>query len=213
MKLRVEQVRAGRALLDWSQKDLSDRSGVSEVSVINFEKEKSTPNQSTVDKIFGAFSLAGVSFIERGVFLKEDTVTTIEGDGWYLRLLDDVYYTLMDKKDGELLFISADDRMSPPEVNNRIRKIRNAGIKMRQLVEEGNTYLMGPIDEYRYIPKDHYTNYVCLIYGEKIALCTDHNSKAVVFKDPMLSMMWMNMFGLLWDTLKKPEKSDAPERF
>lgn len=213
MKLRVEQVRAGRALLDWSQKDLSDRSGVSEVSIINFEKEKSTPNQTTVDKIFAAFSLAGVSFIDRGVFLKEDSVTTIEGDGWYLRLLDDVYYTLMDKKDGELLLICADDKMSPPEVNNRYRKIRNAGIAMRQLVEEGNTYLMGPVKEYRYIPKDHYTNYVCLIYGEKIALCTDHNSKAVVFKDPMLSMMWSNMFNLLWDTMQKPEKSDAPERF
>ncbi len=213
MQLRVEQVRAARALLDWSQKDLAERAGVSEPSVINFEKEKSTPNQGTVDKIFSAFSLAGVSFIERGVFLKEDTITTIEGDNWYLRLLDDVYYSLIDQKDGELLLISADDRMSPPEVNNRYRKIRNAGIRMRQLVEDGNTYLMGPIKEYRYIPKDHYTNYVCLIYGQKIAVCTDHNSKTVVFKDPMLSSMWANMFNLLWDTLKQPENSDAPERF
>jgi len=213
MALDAKQVRAGRALLDWSQKELAERAGVSEPSVTNFEKEKSTPNQATIDKIFSAFGLAGVAFIDRGVFLKEDTVTTIDGDDWYLRLLDDVYYSLMDKKDGELLLICADDRMSPPEVNNRYRKIRNAGIKMRQLVEDGNTYLMGPLKEYRYVPKEHYTNYVCLVYGNKVAVCTDHNSKAVVFNDAMLSAMWSNIFNIMWDTLKQPEKTDAPERF
>jgi len=213
MALDAKQVRAGRALLDWSQKELAERAGVSEPSVTNFEKEKSTPNQATIDKIFSAFGLAGVAFIDRGVFLKEDTVTTIDGDDWYLRLLDDVYYSLMDKKDGELLLICADDRMSPPEVNNRYRKIRNAGIKMRQLVEDGNTYLMGPLKEYRYVPKEHYTNYVCLVYGNKVAVCTDHNSKAVVFNDAMLATMWSNIFNIMWDTLKQPEKTDAPERF
>lgn len=213
MHLGVEQVRAARALLDWSQKELAERAGISEPSVTNFEKEKSTPNQGTIDKIYSAFSLAGVAFIDRGAFLKEDTVTTIDGNDWYLRLLDDVYYSLIDKKDGELLLICADDRMSPPEVNNRYRKIRNAGIKMRQLVEDGNTYLMGPLKEYRYVPKEHYTNYVCLVYGSKVAVCTDHNSKAVVFNDGMLAAMWSNIFNIMWDTLKQPEKTDAPERF
>lgn len=213
MALDAKQVRAGRALLDWSQKELAERAGVSEPSVTNFEKEKSTPNQATIDKINGAFGLAGVAFIDRGVYLKEDTVTTIDGDDWYLRLLDDVYYSLIDKKDAELLLICADDRMSPPEVNNRYRKIRNAGIKMRQLVEDGNTYLMGPLKEYRYVPKEHYTNYVCLVYGNKVAVCTGHNSKAVVFNDMMLAAMWSNIFNIMWDTLKQPEKTDAPERF
>lgn len=91
--------------------------------------------------------------------------------------------------------------------------MRNAGIRMRQLVEDGNPYLMGPLDEYRYVPKEHYTNYVCLVYGEKVAVCTDQNSKAVVFKDAMLSTMWSNVFNLMWDTLKQPEKTDATERF
>lgn len=213
MKIRVDQVRAARALLDWSQKDLAMRSDLSEVSVTNFEKAKGTPNQSTVDKMLEAFSLAGIEFIDRGVSLKEETVTTLDGEGWYLRLMDDVYHTLMDQKDGEVIFFCADDRASSVEVNNRIKKIRNAGIRMRQLVEDGNTYLMGPLKEYRYVPKEHFTNYVCLVYGQKVAVCTEHNSKAVIFKDPMLATMWKNVFNLMWDTLKQPEESNAPERF
>ncbi|MDE1153751.1 MAG: helix-turn-helix transcriptional regulator [Micavibrio sp.] len=212
MSVQVSQIRAARAMLDWSQKDLADHAGISHVSIRNLENENNIPTKTTVDKIINALSLAGVVFIDSGVVLKKETVTTIEGEGWYLRLLDDVYNTLIDSK-CEILFFCADDRASPPEVNNRIRKIRNAGIRMRQLVEDGNTYLMGPLNEYRYMPKERYTNYVSLVYGEKVAMCTDHNSKAIVFKDPMLSTMLTNVFDALWDTCKEPEKSNAPERF
>lgn len=213
MSVQISQIRAARGMLDWSQKDLADHADVSEVSIRNLENEKNVPTKTTLDKILNAFSLAGVVFIDSGVVLKNETITTIEGDGWYLRLLDDVYLTLIDQKDSELLFFCADDRASPPDVNNRIRKIRNAGIRMRQLVEDGNTYLMGPLNEYRYLPKDRYTNYVSLVYGEKVAICTDHNSKAIVFKDAMLSTMLTNLFDALWDKHQAPEKSNASERF
>ena len=59
MKVRVNQIRAARALLGWSQKDLAERSDISEVSIVNLEKEKAVPHQSTVDKILNAFELAG----------------------------------------------------------------------------------------------------------------------------------------------------------
>jgi hypothetical protein len=103
--------------------------------------------------------------------------------------------------------------MSPPEVNNLYRKIRAAGVSMRQLVEEGNPYLMGPLDEYRYMPKERFNNYVSLIYGDKVAVCTDGNTKALIFKDPLLAKTWKNLFDLMWDVLKQPEKSNADEKF
>lgn len=213
MKFDAAKVRAARALLDWGQKDLAERSGVSHMAITNFEQGKTEPQTETIDKIVNAFELAGVIITTKGVEYKKQTVTTLDGDGWYLRLLDDVYYTLMDQPNSELLFFCADDKASPPDVNNRLRKIRNAGIKMRQLVEDGNTYLMGPLNEYRYVPKEHYTNYVCVVYGSKVAVCTDENSKAVIFNDATLSVMWTNVFNMMWDTLKQPEKSHASERF
>ncbi len=213
MTIKTSLFRAARALLNWSQKDLAERAGVSDVSIINYETGKRTPQQNTLERIQQAFELAGVSFTKHGLELKEDVITIIEGENWYLRLLDDVYYHLIDEKDAELIIMFSDDKVSPPEANDRYRKIRNAGIRMRQLVEEGNTYLMGPLKEYRYLPSSKFTNYVSLIYGDRLAVCTDDNTKAVIFKDPRLTQAWTYLIGILWDVLPQPEESTANERF
>ncbi len=213
MKFDASKVRAARALLDWGQRDLAERSGVSHMAITNLEQGKTEPQSETIEKIQNAFELAGVVITLKGVEYKDVTVTTMDGDGWYLRLLDDVYYTLMDKTDAEYLTMCADDKVSTPEVNNRLKKIRNAGVRMRQLVQEGNTYLMGPVKEYRYIPKEQFMNNVSLIYGDKVAVCTEQGTKAIVFKDADLAATWRNIFNVLWNKLEEPKESTARERF
>ncbi len=213
MKIEVFKIRAARGLLGWGQKDLAERSGLSSTAIASLEQGKTEPHIETLEKIQTAFDLAGVVFTQNGVELKGQTVTTMDGDGWYLRLLDDVYYTLLDKPDAEYLTMCADDKVSSPEVNNRLKKIRNAGIRMRQLVQEGNTYLMGALKEYRYIPKGQFRNNVSLIYGDKVAVITEHGTKAIVFKDADLAATWSNIFDVLWNKLEEPKESTARERF
>lgn len=213
MKIKVGQIRAARALLDWSQKDLAARAGVSDMSIMNYESGKRTPHQDTLEKILQAFEIGGVIFTKNGVELKQDSITVIEGENWYLRLLDDVYYSLLDTPKAELIILCGNDKVSPPPVNSLLRKMRRAGIAMRQLVEAGNTYLMGPVTEYRYLPKDRFVNYVSLIYGGKIAVCAEDNTKAIVFKDAVLAQAWRNMFETLWQVLPQPLESLADERF
>lgn len=213
MKFDAAKIRAARALLDWGQRDLAERSGVSHMAITNLEQGKTEPQSETIEKIQNAFELAGVVITLKGVEYKDVTVTTMDGDGWYLRLLDDVYYTLLDKPDAEYLTMCADDKVSTPDVNNRLKKIRNAGIRMRQLVQEGNTYLMGPIKEYRYIPQEQFRNNVSLIYGDKVAVCTEHGTKAIVFKDADLAATWRNIFDVMWNKLEEPKESTARERF
>ena len=128
-------------------------------------------------------------------------------------MLDDVYQTLLDQKNAEVVFFCSDDRKSPAEVNNRLRKIRNAGVRVRQLVEEGNTYLMGAVNEYRYVPKELYKNYVSLVYADKVAICLQGGTYAIIFKDAELASTWRNMFEIMWRQLPQPEKSNATERF
>jgi len=212
MKFNAAKIRAARALLNWGQKDLAARSDVSHMAITNLEQGKTEPQTETIEKICNAFELSGVAITEKGVEFREQTVATIEGDGWYLRLLDDVYHTLMDKPGAEYLTMCADDKASPAEVNNRLRKIRNAGIRMRQLVQEDNTHLMGPVAEYRYIPKKQFKNNVSLIYGDKVAICIG-GAKAVVFKDADLAATWRNIFDVMWNNLEQPKESTAHERF
>lgn len=214
-ELLANQMRSARAWLNWSREDLAERAGVAANTIAGIEKGdgQTQPNARTMAKIMQAFEMGGILFTPKGLEKKEDVITIFEGEDWYLRLLDDVYYSLENKKGAELLFICADDRASPPIVNEKLRKIRTMGVQMRQLVEDGNSYLMGDINEYRYMPKERFKNYVSLIYGGKVAICTDNNTKALVFKDPHLAETWTNVFNVMWDVLKKPERSTADERF
>jgi transcriptional regulator with XRE-family HTH domain len=60
-----DQMRAARGLLDWSRKDLAEKSGVSFASMMRLESFDGVPssNIKTLDAIKKAFEDAGVEFI------------------------------------------------------------------------------------------------------------------------------------------------------
>jgi DNA-binding XRE family transcriptional regulator len=209
------QIRAARGITGWSQTELAERAGVSLPAVTDCEKERAKTSLETYEKFVKAFEQEAIFFTETGVERRSTATYEIVGDDWWLDVLDDVYYELIDNKDAELLLLFADDRESSDEVNNRIRKIRNTGVKMRQLVAEGNSFLMGPTNEYKWVPKEYFHNRVTLIYGPKVVVCAEDNTKALVIKDEGLAATWKNLFNLLWSgvQISEPERSTADERF
>jgi len=58
-----EQCRAGRALLDWSQEDLAQRSRVAARTVRYFEKDMREPIPANLAALQSALEKAGVLFI------------------------------------------------------------------------------------------------------------------------------------------------------
>jgi transcriptional regulator with XRE-family HTH domain len=57
------QIRAARALVNWSVRDLSERSGVHRNTITNFETGKSGGDPNTLAKLQRALDAAGVEFI------------------------------------------------------------------------------------------------------------------------------------------------------
>lgn len=57
-----EQVRAARAWLNWSQDDLSERSGVSRRSIAMYEAGRTLPYDDTLEKMRQTFEAAGLRF-------------------------------------------------------------------------------------------------------------------------------------------------------
>lgn len=208
------QVRAARGLLGWSQTELAERAGTSLSAVADCENERGRTSRETYDRFLAAFERECVFVTDNGVEKRSGSTYEIAGEDWWLKTLDDVYYTLMDEG-GEMLMIFSDDRESSKEVNGRIKKIRNAGIRMRQLVREDNTYMIGPANEYKWVPKEYFLNYITLIYGDKVAICAEDNTKALVCRDVNLARAWKNLFEMLWNgvTLIEPKESTARERF
>lgn len=60
------QIAAARAMLRWTQSDLSVASGVSEISVKNIESGVTDPRSSTLSAIVRALENAGIEFTNGG---------------------------------------------------------------------------------------------------------------------------------------------------
>jgi transcriptional regulator with XRE-family HTH domain len=215
MSISPAQIRAARGLLGWSQKELGARSGIAPISVTNIELGERLPKVHTIEKIIGAFDAAGVEFGEQDTVKRKGiNARTLEGSDWFNQALEDAYLSLLDYENAELIVDMADDRQSPPEVIGLYKKIRNAGIKMRQTVEEGNSYLLGAVSEYRWIPKEFFRNWVMLVYADKVVLCLSEENRALLIKNKSLADMERQKFDLVWSlTPPLTVKSTANERY
>jgi len=207
-----KKIVAARALLDWTQETLANEASLSKPSIVRIEKGQTNPEKSTLDAIETAFNTQGVFITEEGVEHREIFQRYLSGKGWYLKLLNDVHSTIAKYHDRELLIDSADDRVSPLEVIDKYKQMRADGIKMRQLVQEGNTYLMGDISEYRYIPEYFFNNHVTLIYGQKVAMKTS-DTGCLIIKNEKLSENMRNSFNYKWSKSEPAKESTANDRF
>lgn len=210
--LKSNHVRAARALLDWNREDLANKAGVSSVTIANIESGKTdNANPRTYDAISKAFLGAGVVFTDKGVEEERSWIRELTGEDFYLDALDDVYKTLIDLKDAELLSMGVNDRLNTTETVQRLRKLKNAGIKMRDIAEEGNTYLMGPVSQYRWMPSEFFKNYSKIIYGDKVLL--DFGDRGLLINNVEVAEVERNQFNMIWKLLPELKiESTADER-
>ena len=72
MEIFSAQIRAGRALINWSRRDLSLSSGISEKTIQNYENiDDYTPKPPIIRELVEALGRGGVEFIPGGVKLAD----------------------------------------------------------------------------------------------------------------------------------------------
>ena len=180
-----------------------------------FPAAPKAPTVRTQNKLIRALEKEGLVFTSTGIE-ERNPIFFVEGsthEEAYLKLLKDAFDHLHSHKNKELLIMYGDDRVSPPSVNALYREMRAAGITMRQMIEEGNTYIIGPLEEYRCIPKDKFINRVTLIYGDRTASETASVLRGAIRIDKVQAEIQRNTFEVLWSVLNQPTKTTADERF
>lgn len=211
-----EQIKAARAMLDWSQKVLAERCAeVSEPTIKLIETGKINSTPGTLGIIQKTFENAGIEFLpQKGVRFRDDLLTILEGRSGvniFLKLLDDIYYTMKGTY-GEVLWSFIDEGISPPEVVDRENMIRNDGITYRSLIRYGDTSFTHTSDEYRWLPKGHFLLNLTVVYGEKFAIVVNRPSSSIVekiitIKNSSIAEMKRKEFEIIWDYCEKPERS------
>ncbi len=218
--LSPEQIRAARALLDWSTAELARRTGLTVNGLNKIERGHVNAQRDTLEKIQKVFEEAGLEFIPgKGLRRRNHLVTTYEGKDHRILLDEDIYNTLKNTG-GEFLVaheieedVVAED-MGIEYLKNSLYKRKRANITHRLLVLEDDPGLFGPFDTYHVIDKKYFSPYPMQIYGANVSFSTrQYAPKSIVIRDENIAESARKLFNFVWDNTKgvPKERQNTPK--
>lgn len=207
--LTIEQIRAARALIGWSQGELADHAGLSQTGIARIENGTNKPNSSTLAKITTAFDKVDVEFIgETGVKKRTSEVRTLNGPEGFKEFMNDVYKTAQDVGGVICLHNARPDNWRKwlddewwKMHSDRMEKLGNR-IEMRITAEEGNTNLISSaFAEYRWLPRDVFNDQSVYAYGNKLAFVTfgQENVSVNILDNAQFCEGFRVLFNNAWD--------------
>ena len=203
------QIRAARALLNWSQQDLARASNMATSSIKNVESESSSARRETLVQIRETFNLNGVEFTPgSGVRLKTDTVQVCDGKRATNTLIDNIYAHAPVSPDREVCIIGMDEGYSLETdgedlIKSHIARLTEAGVRERILICEGDTRFLNAPQCYRWLPRDYFTRQSPIyIYGDRVAIHSGSlRRRTIIIEARPLAQHLKKLFTLLWDEI------------
>ena len=210
MTITTAQIRGARGILNWSQSDLAERTGISATSIGSIENGQSTPRANTISTIQKAFENSGIEFIGLdGVKIRSGDVRIFSGKNGFLDFYDDVYNTLKDNPT-EVLVSNVDERVFLKWLGEfkdthaeRMKSIPQLGFKI--LIREGDDYI--PAEEfaiYRAMPKELFASVPFYCYGEKLAIILFQDTPTIIVMNyPAINAAYRVQFQDIWGRSKE----------
>jgi len=173
--ISAAQIKAARALLDWSQEDLAEASGIS-ISTIRTMELGKAPRACTLLDIRNALQRNGLEFIDGdGVKRRNTTVTTLRGADSCDSFFEDVLNTVS-KRGGDVFFFTKSQdvltRKSGMDNLSNIDRLnvvhRHADVKCLLMDAVEQSFLM-PAFPCRMMPYKSLGVSSSIIYGDKYA--------------------------------------------
>lgn len=203
------QIRAARALLDWSQPDLACAAGLATSSIKNIESVTGIARKETLEQIFDAFDRNGVEFLPgSGVRMKNHIITVHDDRRATTELLDDIYRHALASREREVLILGLDEGFSintdgQQLLEAHVARLTEAGIRERILVCEGDTLYLNTPDSYRWLPQAYFTRHAPIyVYGDRIAIHSGSlRRRTVILEHRPLAQHMRMTFDLLWNEI------------
>ncbi|MCK6417629.1 MAG: helix-turn-helix domain-containing protein [Alphaproteobacteria bacterium] len=210
----IEQIRAARALLDWSQSDLADRAGLSQTGIARIENGTNQPNSSTLAKIEAAFEKGSIEFLGlSGVRLKTGEIKTFRGQEGFRAFMDDVYETARDKG-GEICLFNGVPRFFSKFLGEEWYQMHSARMQQikdkftfKIIVREGDEHTIAQgFAEYRWFPENLFNERTFYAYGDRLAFMnfSDDNVTIRVLPQEEFADSFRVLFNIAWDNIAKP---------
>ncbi len=211
--ISIEQIKAARALLDWTQDELAEAAGLSKPSINTLERRIANPRVETLQAIKKALEKAGVEFTDGpGVKLQSSVLKTLifEGEDSLVRLCRDMFDTLVGTEK-ELMISGIVEKKFREWGGDRIlaeieRRLKH-GIKTKLLSCEGDKNFIEPVSHYRLMKKEFFPTTPTYIYDNKYAIFLwGPPKKVVIIENAEIAECFRQQFLAHWATAKEAKK-------
>jgi transcriptional regulator with XRE-family HTH domain len=217
MSISTAQIRGARGLLNWSQGELAERTGLSLTSISQIEAGSTVPRKKNLDIIRGAFENSGIEFIpNHGVRLSSGDVRILSGRNGYLEFFTDVYNTLDKTGRREVLVSNVDERhfvkWHGEAGGDHLDRMRGlSGLRYRILIQEGDDFFPAQdYAEYRWLAKEHFSSVPFYVYGEKLGILLFADEPKIILLDfPAITQAYRHQFDGLWQSALRPARIEG----
>lgn len=216
MTITTAQIRGARGILNWSQQDLAQRTGISATSIGSIENGQTTPRESTLSTIRKTLETAGIEFIGlEGIRQRSGDVRTYKGLDGFIEFYNDIYNTVRDNP-AEIYVSNVDERQFVKLLGDfakvHVKRITDLKtVKYKILIREGDNYVPGSsYAEYRWIPKDLFASVPFYVYGDKLAIMVfDNEPSVIVLRYPSIADAYRVQFADMWNRSSQVIASNA----
>lgn len=207
--LSARQIKAARALLDWSQEELAYAAQLSIATIRKLELGHISPRSETTRLIYQAMEDAGLEFIDPdGVRRKLEDIAVFHGVGSTDQLLDDIKETTRQARHELIIVANCLEELEKicgagdcPKLEALLKYNDDLSIKCL-LTEVGEPQLSSPRLQFRTISKQYIDAVSFYVYGNKYALIpTDKEiwPKITVVKSRSVSEGFRRQFFSMWE--------------
>lgn len=222
--LLARQIKAARALLDWSQDDLAAQSDLSIATIRKLELGHISPRGQTTHALRNAFEKAGLEFLEPdGVRHRPDDIIIFQGKDGFRDFYDDIFYTVSKKK-CEVVVVCPDEQPVSSALGDfrfmhmeRMTRLKDA-INFRCILTHNPHDIPATgYCEYRHMSRHYVDSVPFYIYDDKYAIIvfdTPVSPKVTVLRSMTVAHEFLKMFNSMWDKstpLAGPTRKTLPK--
>lgn len=209
--LTPDQCRAARALLNITQGELAETSGLSAQAVGGFESGTAEPRAATLRTLRETLERAGVEFgPDDGVKRRTDAMLVWKGKDANRRMLEDIFRTLKDTG-GEVL-IAGLKEVTPDRADDyaflkwHLDRLQAHGITERILISEDDPNLVAPAHWYRQLPQEYFSAATYQLYGDKLAMIAwGDEQRIILIENRLFARAFAKLFNFAWDHARPVE--------
>ncbi len=222
MAITPAQIRAATALLDMTQKDLSEATGITRANLSKFDKGQATFRTDTMARLTAFFDNNNIQFTKNNgaEFKPKQDILKLYGEHGFISFMNDVYDVMSRMNGGEICASNVNERnwyrwMGEDNYKahaQRMKPIPNMNFKI--FVEESDDFFIASeIAEYKHIPSNYFNDQSFYVYGDKLALIAFGEDNVVVhiMENAGWAQSFRRLFNYAWNKTPKMEKSSCSQ--